>query len=183
MKFNFTYITGDPSIKPPSWSDGPIHWNTGPPYLATVFDMYRIVSLWTETAPRVLVVYPQLFAEMYGFVIATVMLQLPFQMVKSIVVSTTSTTDREGWPLVDALPDTDVCHTPIRATSESITSSNTYPALPIGLHYCGIYLLGKVWHYIIVQRKTFHIGISNCSIVFFSPYSRCLASTVSRKTY
>jgi peptidyl serine alpha-galactosyltransferase len=144
MKFNFTFITRDPSIRPPPYSDGPIHWNTGPPYLATVYDMYRIVSLWTETAPRVLEVYPELFAEMYGFVIATVMLQLPFQMVKSIVISTTSATDREGWPFVDALPDRDICHIPVRATSGSFVSSDAYPKLPIGLHYCGIYLLGKV---------------------------------------
>jgi peptidyl serine alpha-galactosyltransferase len=144
MKFNFTYITGDPSIKPPPYSDGPIHWNTGPPYLATVSDMYKIVSLWTETAPRVLKVYPQLFAEMYGFVIATVMLRLPFQMIQSIVVSTTSATNREGWPFIDALNDADICHIPIRATSGSVASSETNPKLPIGLHYCGIYLLGKV---------------------------------------
>ena len=89
MKFNFTHITRDPTIQPPPYKDGPIYWNTGPPYLATVSDMYKIVSLWTETAPRVLEVYPQLFAEMYGFVIATVMLRLPFQMTQSIVVSTT----------------------------------------------------------------------------------------------
>jgi hypothetical protein len=148
MKFNFSYITGDPSIKPPPYSEGPIHWNTGPPYLATVSDMYRIVSLWTETAPRVLDVFPQLFAEMYGFVIATVMLQLPFQMIQSIVVSTTSATNREGWSFVDAIPDTDVCHIPVRATSGSIVSSNALPKLPIGLHYCGIYLLEKVRQFI-----------------------------------
>ena len=144
MHFNFSYITGDPSIKPPPQSEGPIHWNTGPPYLATVSDMYKIVSLWTETAPRVLAVYPQLFAEMYGFVIATVMLQLPFQMTKSIVVSTTSSPDREGWLFVDAIPDKNICDVPIRATSGNITSSAALPKLPIGLHYCGIYLLGKV---------------------------------------
>jgi len=50
----------------PKGSDGPLHWNTGPPYLATARDMYRIAVRWTEYAPRVVVVYPQLFAEMYG---------------------------------------------------------------------------------------------------------------------
>ena len=142
MKFNFTYITGDATVQPPPWSEGPIHWNTGPPYLATVSDMYKIVSLWTETAPRVLDVYPELFAEMYGFVIATVMLNLPFQMTKSIVVSTTGAGDREGWPFVDSIPDSDICRIPTTATSGSL--SPDLPTLPIGLHYCGIYLLGKV---------------------------------------
>jgi peptidyl serine alpha-galactosyltransferase len=143
-KFDFSYITGDPSIRPPPQSEGPLHWNTGPPYLATVLDMYKIVSLWTETAPRVLDVYPELFAEMYGFVIATVMLKLPFHMTSSIVVSTTSTTDREGWSFVDALPDDDVCQAAIHATNVNSSSLTTLPALPIGLHYCGVYLLGKV---------------------------------------
>ena len=161
MKFNFTYITGDPSIRPPPYADGPMHWNTGPPYLATVSDMYRIVSLWTETAPRVLVVYPQLFAEMYGFVIATVMLKLPFQMIKSIVVSTTSANDREGWKFIDVLPDSDVCPIPVRATSGNVVPPNSNPKLPIGLHYCGIYLLGKVRHSVYVYWQTWRFLVSN----------------------
>jgi hypothetical protein len=41
--------------------------------------------------------------------------------------------DREGWPYVDALPDNQVCE-PQPATDK----------LPIGLHYCGRYFLGKV---------------------------------------
>jgi peptidyl serine alpha-galactosyltransferase len=144
MHFNFTYITGNPAIKPPPRSEGPIHWNTGPPYLATVSDLYKIASVWTETAPRVLDVYPELFAEMYGFIIATVMLQLPFQMTKSIVVSTTSASDREGWSFVDSIPDSNICHIPVKATSVNSSSTSQLPILPIGLHYCGIYLLGKV---------------------------------------
>jgi peptidyl serine alpha-galactosyltransferase len=143
MKLNFTHITGDPSVKPPAWSEGPVHWNTGPPYLATMSDMYKIVSLWTETAPRVLDVYPKLFAEMYGFIIATVMLKLPFAMTQSIVVSTTSASDREGWSFVDALPDREICRIPVAATS---SSAMDLAVLPTGLHYCKRYMLGKVCH-------------------------------------
>jgi peptidyl serine alpha-galactosyltransferase len=144
MSLNFTYITGDPSIKAPPSSEGPVHWNTGPPYLATVFDMYKIVSTWTETAPRVLDVCPELFAEMYGFIIATVMLKLPFHMIKSIVVSTTGANSREGWPFIDSIPDSDICRVPVAATSTTDLSSVQLPTLPTGLHYCGIYLLGTV---------------------------------------
>ena len=102
MTLNYSYITQDESVRRPDWKSGPRQWNTGPPYLATVADMFRIVCLWTETAPRTLDVYPKLFAEMYGFIWATVMLKLPFALTKSIVVSTTESSDREGWSLVDA---------------------------------------------------------------------------------
>lgn len=57
MKLNFSYIVDQPEgsyVTRPVWSDGPLHWNTGPPYLATVADMYKIAVKWTEYAPRVL---------------------------------------------------------------------------------------------------------------------------------
>jgi len=149
MTLNSSYITQDPTITRPAWSDGPKHWNTGPPYLATVSDMYKIVSLWTETAPRTLDVYPKLFAEMYGFIWATVMLKLPFALTQSIVVSTTESTDREGWALVDAIDDADICRVPVTATSYVVDGGGDHPppqlpTLPVGLHYCKRYMLGKV---------------------------------------
>jgi peptidyl serine alpha-galactosyltransferase len=192
MYLNFTFITGDPTIKPPSSKDGPVHWNTGPPYLATVSDMYKIVSLWTETAPRVLDVFPELFAEMYGFVIATLMLKLPFQMTKSIVVSTTSASNREGWSFVDSIPDHDICQIPTKATSVNSLSLNQLPALPIGLHYCGVYLLGKVRKYVYVLTfEQFIIRVnksnlpcpSSLSPNSFRVSSRCLVSIVLKRIY
>jgi peptidyl serine alpha-galactosyltransferase len=39
MKFDVAYITNQTKgnyVPMPEWKDGPIHWNTGPPYLATV---------------------------------------------------------------------------------------------------------------------------------------------------
>jgi hypothetical protein len=70
---------------------------------------------------------------MYGLVIATTQLNLPHTLVKSIVVSTTTTDTREGWAFVDALPDDQVCDAPQTATED----------LPIVLHYCKRYYLGK----------------------------------------
>lgn len=49
----------------PAHKDGPIHYNAGPPYLATMRDMYRITISWTKWAPRVLAVSPELFAGRY----------------------------------------------------------------------------------------------------------------------
>ena len=95
-------------------------------------DMYRIADKWTEYAPRVLQIYPELFAEMYGFIIACVQLKLPFTFIKSLVVSTTETPNREGWAYIDALPDDQVCAPPYGKKE-----------LPIGLHYCKRYMLGN----------------------------------------
>jgi peptidyl serine alpha-galactosyltransferase len=108
-----------------------LHWNTGPPYLATVKDMYKISKLWTEYAPRVDAVNPGLYAEMQGYIWATYKLSLPHTLIKSIVVSTTETNHREGWAYIDNLPEEEVC-----VPSHAIT------ALPIGLHYCQSYAVG-----------------------------------------
>lgn len=133
MDLNVTYITGDPQspasrLKHP---DGPKSYNTGPPYLVTSRDMYGIVTRWTEYAPRVHDVFPKLFAEMFGYCFATAQLELPHTMVKSIVVSTTMSRDREGWPLVDALDS--VCPFPTQSAE----------VLPTILHYCKRYMAGR----------------------------------------
>jgi hypothetical protein len=53
--------------------------------------MYRIAVRWCEYAPRVVDIHPELFAEMYGFIHATVQLELPFTLLQSLVVSVTTT--------------------------------------------------------------------------------------------
>ena len=60
-------------------------------HLVNTGDMYKIAVRWTEYAPRVVHVHPELFAEMYGFIFATIDLKLPFTLIKSIVVSLTTT--------------------------------------------------------------------------------------------
>jgi hypothetical protein len=94
--------------------------------------MYEIAKLWTYYAPRVHDIHPKLFAEMYGFIIATTQLNLPHTLIKSLVVSTTESGDREGWPYIDALPNSQICG-PRPASTD----------LPIGLHYCKRYMLGR----------------------------------------
>lgn len=66
--------------------------------------MFRIAVRWSEYAPRVVTVHPELFAEMYGFIYATVELKLPFTLVKSIVVSVVTVS---FWPI--AAKDAESC--------------------------------------------------------------------------
>lgn len=133
-----------------------------PQYLATVRDMYRIAKLWVEYAPRVHDVYPKLFAEMYGFIYATVTLSLPHTLIKSLVVSVTETKNREGWQYVDGLPEAEVCRNP----------SPTIYKLPVGLHYCKRYLLGR-WFFSKYRLKKKYIS---CDAPLLTPPPADLAT-------
>lgn len=86
---HITNLTADQAVPKPPGEEGPLHYNSGPPYLATVRDMYQIAVRWTEYAPRVVDIYPELFAEMKGLIYATLQLKLPFTLIKSITVSWT----------------------------------------------------------------------------------------------
>jgi len=137
LHFNMTAVTLDPSntINTTSPRAAHLHWNSGPPYIMTARDAYRIAVHWTWYAPRVHKQFPKLFAEMFGYVIATAYLNLPHTFLKSLVVSTTMT-EREGWALVDSLDS--VCpHSDATETPE--------PPLPFVIHYCKRYLLGKAF--------------------------------------
>jgi len=132
VKFDMKNITQDPNTPALSVTteQAPYFYNTGPPYLATVRDMFDIAVKWTEFAPRIFDIYPKLFAEMYGYCTATAHLKLPHTMLKSIVVSTTITR-REGWAFIDSLPDDQVCNPAADAK------------LPFVLHYCKRYFLER----------------------------------------
>jgi hypothetical protein len=90
IKLNMSYILQKPQgeyVATPPEDDGPLYWNTGPPYLMTVRDGYKIACKWTEYAPRILEIFPHLYSEMYGYIIATVQLGLPHTLIKSLVLS------------------------------------------------------------------------------------------------
>ncbi len=157
MELNASYITNGGTIDHIKSDDGPKHYNTGPPYLATVKDMHAIAALWTDYAPRVYEIHPKLFAEMYGYIYATVQLNLPHTLVKSLVVSTTETPRREGWEYVDSLNDNRVCSALNRgrfSATEDITSS---VPLPIALHYCKRYLL-HTWFFSKYRLKKHYVS-------------------------
>lgn len=137
----------------PPHREGPIFWNSGPPYIATVKDMYDISRYWVEFAPAVHRIHPKLFAEMYGYIMSTIALNLPHTFIRSLVVSTTVTRDREGWSYIDQLPDdietigggsNQMCQIAHEASTISwpLSSSKTTP-LPVALHYCSRYVLGQ----------------------------------------
>ena len=73
----------------------------------------------------------------YGYIIATTQLDLPHTLIKSIVISSTTSTNREGWKYIDDIPDEEIC-LPQRRNLPS-----TQTKMPIGLHYCKGYKLGK----------------------------------------
>jgi hypothetical protein len=162
MDLNTTYITdGEALPKYVTRKSASIHWNTGPPYLATVRDMYRIAKRWTFYAPRVLDVHVGTFSEMFGFILSTTQLNLPHTMIKSIVVSTVKTTDREGWSYIDNMPEEDIC-SPLAPSTPH----------PVGLHYCGRYLLEK-WFFSKYRLKKKYIS---CETPFLMPPPNDLAT-------
>jgi hypothetical protein len=99
MTLNMTYVTQDPDTPTCllTQNQGPINYNSAPPYLVTIKDVFAIVSKWIEFAPRGFDKHPKLFAKMFGYCIASAHLKLPHTMIMSTVVSTTLT-QCEGWP-------------------------------------------------------------------------------------
>jgi hypothetical protein len=62
MRYPPSYSNGTILQRPKNWGDGAVHYNSGPPYMAVVSDMYQLAVRWTVWAPRVLEIHPQLFA-------------------------------------------------------------------------------------------------------------------------
>ena len=107
----------------------------GPPYLATGKDMWAIVRAWTELVPSVRHVQDGIMGEMYGWVLGAAHLGLPHTLAESFMISATHAGDSEGWPLIDALKDDEVCEYSIMKEYED--------KLPYTVHYCQHYWLGK----------------------------------------
>jgi len=108
------------------------HYPAGPPYLATARDMHRIAEKWVEFVPRSHKEHPYLMAEMYAYCIAAAHLELPHQLVRSLMVSDVDAA-QEGWELVNAIDDGKIC-------SPTVMEDNVLPSV---LHYCQRYILGK----------------------------------------
>jgi hypothetical protein len=82
--------------------EGLLYYPVGPPYLATITDMYQISLKWTEFVPRVHEQYPHLLAEMFAFSLAAAHLDLKHQLVQSLMISDTHSGKGEGWQLTTA---------------------------------------------------------------------------------
>ena len=81
----------------------------GPPYMATGRDMYAIVNTWCELVPKVHDVYVHLLGEMYGWSLAAAHLNLPHTLAESFMISAVDIGAGEGWPLIDALGNDEIC--------------------------------------------------------------------------
>lgn len=109
-------------------------YQAGPPYLATARDMYNIAIKWTEYAPKVFEEHPHLMAEMYAYCIAAAHLELPHQLIESMMVS--SITAPEAWTFIDRIPHKEAC-------SFALNLNHSQHALPSVIHYCQRYMIGK----------------------------------------
>jgi len=138
--FNLHEIAGaDSPAKKVSQGDGGAHYPVGPPYIGTVRDMHSIALKWTEFVPRVHKEYPYLLAEMYAFCIAAAHLELPFQLIDSLMISNVDTGPGgggEGWPMIDALPHENVCDFAKKPNHEE----HPVPSL---IHFCQRYTVGN----------------------------------------
>jgi hypothetical protein len=112
----------------------------GPPYMATGADMSAIVNKWCELVIRVHGApfdrrRDDLLDEMFGWSLAVAHLSLPHTLVESFMISNTHVNNGEGWSLIDALDDGELCNFPISTEKEN--------KLPYVIHYCQSYWLGK----------------------------------------
>ena len=80
---------------------------------------------------------------MFAYSIAAAHLELPHQLISSLMVSDIALGDAEGWPLVDAIPTPNVCE---RAKSLVQYPTNT-TAIPFVVHMCQRYGLGSDWFF------------------------------------
>jgi hypothetical protein len=137
-KLDLEKIAGpDSPTKSLSKAVASVKYPVGPPYLATVKDMYDIAVKWTEFAPKVHEQYPHLLAEMFAYCAASAHLQLPHQTIDSLMISNTDSTG-EGWDFIDKIPQEKLCF-----VAENPTSFSIHP-VPNVLHYCQSYSVDGV---------------------------------------
>lgn len=116
-----------------------LYFPVGPPYVATVRDMYKIALKWSEFVPLVHEQYPHLLAEMFAFCVAAAHLELRFQLIDSLMVSDTDASG-EGWPLIDKIPNHEVC-------AFARHPDHARYALPSVVHMCQRYSVGFDWFF------------------------------------
>lgn len=139
--FDLDKIAGENSpAKQVSQQDASLYYPVGPPYIATVRDMYRIAEKWTEFVPRVHAQYPHLLAEMFAFCIAAAHLDLKHQLIDSLMVSATELDAGEGWPLVDKIPAATMCEFAAHPQHDKY-------AVPSVVHLCQRYAVGDEWFF------------------------------------
>jgi len=142
MKLDLAEVTGDPDTPAAKYTneEGRLYFPVGPPYLATVADMYKISTTWSSFVPKSHAQYPHLLAEMFAFCIAAAHLQLPHQLIDSLMISDVGATSSEGWSLIEKIPPEEVC-----SFAKSIDHSKY--AVPNLVHLCQRYAMGDEWFF------------------------------------
>ena len=155
QRLNLTKIAGAGTpAATVSQQDGRLYYPAGPPYLATVPDMHRIAVTWSSFVPAVYEQYPHLLAEMFAYCIAAAHLQLPHQMIDSLMISATNA-GGEGWPLVDAIPAHEVC-----GFGKNIRHDEQY-AVPSVVHLCQRYMVGADWFF---SKRKVPADVYDCEV-------------------
>jgi hypothetical protein len=107
--------------------------------------MVRISKSWNLFVPRVYNGgYPFLLAEMYAYSMAAAHESLPHLQMEHYMISNIDAYG-EGWPLVDQLPDEDVC----KDADENGHFLAKQP-LPVLIHYCQSF---KIHKYLFGKRR------------------------------
>eukprot|EP00560_Eucampia_antarctica_P000175 CAMPEP_0197833378 /NCGR_PEP_ID=MMETSP1437-20131217/18849_1 /TAXON_ID=49252 ORGANISM="Eucampia antarctica, Strain CCMP1452" /NCGR_SAMPLE_ID=MMETSP1437 /ASSEMBLY_ACC=CAM_ASM_001096 /LENGTH=517 /DNA_ID=CAMNT_0043437397 /DNA_START=50 /DNA_END=1606 /DNA_ORIENTATION=+ len=129
-------ITGPGSpVNSVSYFDALNRYSVGPPYLATARDMHSISVKWSEFVPGVHKQYPYLLAEMFAFCLAAAHLELPHQVVDSLMVSNPIAGGGEGWQLIHKIDKKDIC-------SVAQSPDHEKYAVPSVIHFCQRYNVG-----------------------------------------
>ena len=82
QRIDLNHVVGpDSPVHKISSNEADSHHPAGAPYMATAKDMLKIVERWSEVAPRVHDVYPELLAEMFGYIIAAADLGFKHQLI------------------------------------------------------------------------------------------------------
>jgi hypothetical protein len=137
--------------------DGFRHYPAGPPYLGTVNDMHNIALHWTKFAPGVHAQYPHLLAEMFAYSIAAAHLELPHQLIDSLMISKIDV-GGEGWPLVDMIPAESVC-------AFAKEPDHSQYAVPSVVHLCQRYSVGVEWFF---SKRKIPSDIYDCAAPLFA---------------
>ena len=131
---NVSYVVGpDSPIHNLSLKDAEAYYPAGPPYLATGKDMYAIAKYWVKFLPLVHDIFPEFMAEMHAYSTAAAHLNLPHQLTPGFMVSDVSgDSPKEGFGFLQNVTRADAC-------SPQISEDD----LPLVLHYCQRYALGR----------------------------------------
>lgn len=137
QQLNYTSISSPVTIM--SNHDAQRGYIVGPPYIATGYDMYQIVNLWSQFVVPTYEQYPHLLAEMYAYCLAAAHLLLSHQTAISFMVSDVGSGNKaEGWSYIDKISTDDICNT-IPQDKSHVHSEE----LPNVLHYCQRYGIGS----------------------------------------